>query len=90
MVSSPLYFRACLTAWISCQKGVRASWDGFERKIGRLWTPEIVKGKTITSEYLNINKEALTFRKGKHLEEYETLTLLNVNIVLLNTQMWHI
>ena len=26
----------------------RVSWDAFERKIGRLWTPKILKGKTIT------------------------------------------
>ena len=38
-------------------KGFRAFLDGFERNIGRLWTPKILKGKKITRVF---NKEALT------------------------------
>ena len=33
---------------LAMQKGVQASWEAFEGKIGRLWMPKILKGKTIT------------------------------------------
>ena len=36
--------------------------DGFERNIGRLWTPKILKGKKITSVF---NQEALTLCQSK-------------------------